>query len=116
MHEVSIIHSALEIILEKAKENNMNKITRITVKVGEMSGALPDALSFAFECASRGTIAENSQFVIDRVKPTARCEICNIVFDIDHFNKLCPKCSTFSSRILTGYELYINTIEGDSNE
>lgn len=116
MHEASIIHSAMDIILEKSRENHLNKITKITVRVGEMSGAMPDALRFAFISVSSGTIAEGADFIIDLVKPTAKCDFCNIIFNIDHFNKLCPECKSFSSNIVTGYELYVNTIEGDSNE
>jgi hydrogenase nickel incorporation protein HypA/HybF len=113
MHEAAIAYNAMEVILEKAKENNLVKINKVRVKVGELTGVMPDALRFAFESASRGTIAENAVLEIERVKPTAVCEECKITFDIDHFNKLCPSCGKFSSSILTGYELYVNTLEGD---
>ncbi|MCX7923879.1 MAG: hydrogenase maturation nickel metallochaperone HypA [Clostridia bacterium] len=113
MHETSIMYSAMEIVLEKAKESNLKKINRITLKIGELTGVMPEVLYFAYENASKGTIAEGAEFHIDRVKATARCDKCDIIFDIDHFNKLCPDCSTFSSDILSGYELNVNTIDGE---
>ncbi|MFZ5986067.1 MAG: hydrogenase maturation nickel metallochaperone HypA [Bacillota bacterium] len=113
MHETAIMEGAMEIVLAKAKENNLSKINIITAKVGELSGALPEALVFAFDAISKGTIADGALFKIDTVKATAKCEPCDMIFEVDSFNKLCPRCNTFSRNILTGYELYINTIEGE---
>lgn len=113
MHEVSIMQSAMKIVLEKAKENNLKEIRKICIKIGELSGVMPSALTFAFNGVSKETIAEGAEFIIEKVDATARCEDCNIVFKIDHFNKLCPSCNKFCTNILSGYELYINTIEGD---
>lgn len=113
MHEVSIMENAIKIVLEKAKENNLKNISKITIKIGKLSGVMPDALVFAFGSISKGTIAEGAEFLIEIVDATAMCNDCGIVFEIDHFNKLCPNCSKFSTNIVSGYELYVNTIEGD---
>jgi len=113
MHEVSIMENAIKIVLEKAKENNLRNISKITVKIGKLSGVMSDALVFAFGSISKGTIAEGAEFLIEKVDATAMCNDCGIVFEIDHFNKLCPNCSKFSTNILSGYELYVNTIEGE---
>lgn len=111
MHEVSIMTSAMKIITEKAYENNASKVKNITIKIGELSGAMPEALKFAFGVVSKGTIAEGAVFNIERVKATAECNDCKYIFEINHFNKLCPKCEKFSNNILTGYELNIDTME-----
>lgn len=113
MHEVSIMENAISIILEKAKENNLKNISKITIKIGELSGVMSDSLIFAFNSLSKGTIAEGAKFSIEKVDATAMCDDCGITFKIDHFNKLCPKCNKFSTNILSGYELYVNTIEGE---
>lgn len=113
MHEVSIMESTMNIISEKARENDLKVVSKITIKIGELSGVMPDALTFAFNSLSRGTIAEGAEFLIERVDATAMCDECGIIFEIDHFNKLCPKCNKFSANILSGYELYVNTIEGE---
>lgn len=107
------MNDAMKIILDKAKENNAEKINSITVKIGELSGVMPEALTFAFEIISKDTIAEGSLFQIDRVKATAACRDCGCTFEIDHYNKLCPKCNKYSNNILTGYELYIDSMEVD---
>lgn len=113
MHEVSIMESTLRIVKEKAEENNLKNVSKITIKIGELSGVMSDSLIFAFNSLSKGTIAEEAEFLIEKVDATAMCDDCGITFKIDHFNKLCPECNKFSTNILSGYELYVNTIEGD---
>jgi hydrogenase nickel incorporation protein HypA/HybF len=113
MHEVSIMNNAMKIILDKANENNAKKINSITVNIGELSGVMPEALTFAFEMCSKESIAEGALFHIQRIKATAACTACNCIFEIDHYNKLCPKCNKYSSNILTGYELNIDSMEVD---
>ena len=113
MHEVSIMENTINIISEKAEENNLKNISKITIKIGELSGVMSDSLIFAFNSLSKGTIAEGAEFLIEKVDATAMCDDCGITFEIDHFNKLCPNCNKFSTNILSGYELYVNTIEGE---
>lgn len=113
MHEVSIIENVIDIVSKKAEENNLIKVNKISLMIGELSGVMSDSLIFAFQCVSKGTMLENTEFQIQKMEATARCENCGVIFKIDHFNKICPSCKRFSNNILTGYELYVNTIEGD---
>ena len=116
MHEVSIIQNVVDIVLKTAEENKLKNINEISLKIGDFSGVMKDSLTFAFQGVSKGTIAEGAQFIIEKVDATAKCDDCGITFEIDHFNKLCPNCNKFCNSIVTGYELYINTIEGDKED
>lgn len=113
MHEVSIVQSLINIVCTKAEENSLTKVNKVSLKIGELSGVFEDSIRFAYKSISKGTIVEGAELVIEKVEATAQCDSCDFSFKINHFNKLCPKCQSFSSNILTGYELYINTIEGD---
>jgi len=113
MHEVSIIQNVVKIVTEKAIENKFTKVNKVSLKIGELSGVMAESLNFAFKSCIIGTMLEGSTLKIDKVKAIAKCEECMKQFPIDHFNKLCPICNRFSSTIISGYELYINTIEGD---
>lgn len=113
MHEVSIIENVIKIVLEKAIENKFTKVNKVSLKIGELSGVMPESLNFAFKSCTIETLLEGSTLEIERVSAMAECMDCNQVFPINHFNKLCPCCNKFCSSIISGYELYINTIEGD---
>lgn len=113
MHEVSIIQELLDIVKEKASENNLSRIDKVHLKVGELAGVLEESLRFAYDCVSGDTIAKGSELIIDRIEATGRCDRCNITFKVGHFNKICPECNMFCSSISSGYELYLYSIEGE---
>jgi hydrogenase nickel incorporation protein HypA/HybF len=113
MHEVSIIQNVIEIVTQKAIDNNLTNIRKVTLKIGELTDIMPESLSFAFESCRIGTLLEGATLEIQNVSALGQCQDCNLEFPIDHFNKLCPNCHKFCSSIISGYELYVNTIEGD---
>jgi len=113
MHEVSIIQNVIKIVIDKATENKFTKVNKVSLKIGELSAVMPESLNFAFKSCIMDTMLEGSTLEIEKVKAVAECSDCTQEFPIDHFNKLCPCCNKFSSSIISGYELYINTIEGD---
>ena len=41
MHEISVLHKAIELAEETAKENGIKHLSYITLEVGELSGYLP---------------------------------------------------------------------------
>ncbi|GFP78180.1 hydrogenase maturation nickel metallochaperone HypA [Clostridium fungisolvens] len=113
MHEVSIIQEVINITQNTAAENNMKRVDKITLKIGELSGAMIDSLVFAFNIIRQGTLVETSELEFIKVEAKAKCDNCDIIFKIDHFNRLCPTCNEFSNNVISGYELYIETIEGE---
>jgi len=113
MHEVSIIQNVIEIVTQKALENKLTKINKVSLRIGELSGVMPESLNFAFDSCIQGTMLEESTLAIENVSALGQCEDCNLEFPIQHFHKLCPNCNKFCTSIVRGYELYVNTIEGD---
>lgn len=116
MHEISVVSNMLDIIHENASENNIKTITKVVVDIGEFTCIEESSFRFSFETMKIGTICENANLIINKIKPSAKCFNCNEVFNITYTNKLCPNCNTFSSNIITGYELLVNSIEGELNE
>ena len=113
MHEVSIIQNVIEIVTQKALENKLAKIYKVSLRIGELSDVMPESLNFAFESCIQGTMLEETTLSIENVCALGKCEECNLEFPIGHFNKLCPNCNKFCTSVVRGYELYVNTIEGD---
>ncbi len=113
MHEVSIAASLFEIINENIAAHKLTKITKVGLKIGEMTCVEESALRFAFEAFSQDTEAKEAEIIIERVKATAKCSSCNTTFEISFYHKICPKCSIFSNHIITGYELFIDILEGE---
>jgi hydrogenase nickel incorporation protein HypA/HybF len=113
VHEVSIMAGIFEIISDNVDEHKLKKVNRVVLQIGEFTCVEESALRFAFEAYSKDTEAEEAELVINRVKATAKCDNCGRVFDIAFTNKICDHCGTFSSNIVSGYELLLSEIEGD---
>ena len=58
MHEVSIIQNVIKIASEKAIENKLTKITKVSLRIGEFSGVMPECINFAFKICIIDTMLE----------------------------------------------------------
>jgi hydrogenase nickel incorporation protein HypA/HybF len=54
MHEFAIAQGLVEIIEEEALPYGGAKVISVKVRIGKLSGVIPDALRFAFEALSMG--------------------------------------------------------------
>lgn len=111
MHELSLIQEAIRIAEAHAKAANANCINRIILRVGALTGAVPEALEFAFEVARQGTLAENASLEIETVDPCVSCLDCGHQYNCEGWELICPQCGSFNAKIIKGLELDVKTIE-----
>ena len=111
MHEVAIAEEIKNAVLEQAKEKKAKKINKISMSFGELTSVVPDALDFAFEAVSAGTIMEGAEIEIETIKMKGRCKECGKKFRIKDFNYICPKCSSVRIQLTEGKEMIIKTID-----
>lgn len=60
MHEVSLCESILRIIQKQAEKDKFTRVVKVVLTVGELSGASPEALSFAFPLVAKKTLADGA--------------------------------------------------------
>ena len=89
------------------------RVLKVSLSVGEMTEAIEDALMFAFEALSEGTLCEDAELQITMVKPKSRCLECGAEYEHDRFRMLCPECGSFATELIAGRELQIDSIEVD---
>lgn len=111
MHEVALMQNVLEVALENAQRQNATAIHAVRLRVGALSGAVPEALEFAFEVLVRGTIAEGARLEIEKVPALCHCSSCKIDFEPDPVVFACPQCGQPSATIQKGRELEIVSLE-----
>ena len=105
MHEVSIMQNTLDLAIAQAKQNGASQIDCLTLKIGQLSGVIPEALEFAFEVLIQGTIAENAQLEIETIPAVCHCPNCDRLFEPEAYVYQCPHCQQISSDIVRGQEL-----------
>jgi len=111
MHELGITESIVNIAVDKAKEAQASKITKINLVIGELSGFVPDCIEFYFDFLSKDSIAEGAVLHFESSPAQFRCRSCSTVFCPQDTIWTCPKCQSQSVEITGGRELYIESIE-----
>ncbi|NJM98131.1 MAG: hydrogenase maturation nickel metallochaperone HypA [Phormidesmis sp. RL_2_1] len=111
MHEVGLMQSALALAVEQTKSQGLSKIHSIDLNVGELSGVVPEALKFAFEVVSVGTLAEGAQLNLNVVHTLCYCRHCCREFYPMSWIYKCPRCQCLSSDIREGQNLELVSLE-----
>jgi len=112
MHETALMQGVLDIVTEKLLENKLTRLKKIKLVVGEMSGAIPDALRFAFEASIAGTNYPEAELEIEEVRAEAECRLCKATFPYEP-GMSCPECDGFAPRLIKGEELFIEYIDAE---
>jgi len=111
MHEVSIMQEAVRMAVETAKSSGASRVLGLHLRVGTLSGAVPEAMRFAFDVVCRDTIAEGASLEIESVPAACWCAICRREFECADFVSECPHCHNPSGDLRRGRELEIASVE-----
>ncbi|MDD2709592.1 MAG: hydrogenase maturation nickel metallochaperone HypA [Verrucomicrobiae bacterium] len=111
MHEVGIIQNALAMAVEEAQKQKAGRIVRMEMRIGRMSGVVSDALRFAFEVVSQGTLAEGATLEITEAPVSCRCRACQHDFEPAPDNLLCPECGASDFELRRGREIELASLD-----
>jgi hydrogenase nickel incorporation protein HypA/HybF len=114
MHELPVTESILKVVLSHAEKNNVNKVVKIYLQVGMLSDLEDEWIQHYFDYLSKGTIAEEAKFVIERMPVVLQCNACSEKYEIDKTkigDYVCPDCGKKDSRLISGKEYYIKNME-----
>ncbi len=111
MHEVSIMAEAVRIAEESARNAGATRGTALSLRVGRLSGAVPEAMTFAWDVGRQNTLAANATLSIELVAPACWCAACRSEFECDDFWSECPRCQEPSDDLRRGRELEIASVE-----
>ena len=73
MHEVSIMAEAVRLAMESARAAGAPRVTGLRLRVGSLSGAVPEALRFAWDVVRRDTPAAEAWLEIESVPSACWC-------------------------------------------
>jgi hydrogenase nickel incorporation protein HypA/HybF len=111
MHEVGLMQRTLEIALEHAARHKAVRIHRPTLRVGTLSGVVPEATAFAFEAVISATIAAGALLGIETVPVVCFCSACGQEFAPLELFYECPRCGQLSTDVRQGQELELASLE-----
>lgn len=102
---------ALEIAEEAARRADAVRISSIRMRIGGLAGVVPDALQFAFEAITPGTLAEGATLEVEAVAVRAHCGPCDADFEPLAVFYECPRCGVPSGDIRAGSEIEVVAVE-----
>jgi hydrogenase nickel incorporation protein HypA/HybF len=97
--------------VETAKASGASRVHGVKLRVGTMSGVVPDALRFGFELVCQGTMAEGATLAIESVPAACWCAGCQAEFECGDFFNECPRCHALSNELRRGRELDLASVE-----
>lgn len=111
MHELAMVRSLYIVIADKIKEYGVNKVTQVKLVVGELTGVEDTTMKLCFEMYVEGTPLEGASLVIDHVPVKVRCRACGHEYETKIPFSECAVCGNRNVQILSGKELYIDSLE-----
>ncbi|MEU6062658.1 hydrogenase maturation nickel metallochaperone HypA [Streptomyces sp. NPDC047097] len=113
MHELSIAVAAISQIEEAAERHGADRVAVVRLRIGELSGVVPEALRFSFGIAAEGTRLAGARLEIETVEGRARCPVCGREAPTGVPPALwCAPCGA-ARDVLSGRELEIARVELD---
>jgi hydrogenase nickel incorporation protein HypA/HybF len=109
MHELSIAQSILDIIREHVPDER--SVTSIRLRIGEMSGVVPDSLEFCFTAITQETPLAGARLEIDHIPFVLFCNSCRKELRSEPGIALCAACGSYDTRTVSGTELQVVEIE-----
>ena len=115
MHELSIVASLFEVLEERAYEHRPCKITAVKVRVGRLSGVVPELLQSAFEVYKKGSLADAASLTIEVVPFEFRCRSCGGKSFRDEPPYICSACNSADVELLGGMDITLEKIEVETD-
>ncbi|QAY64141.1 hydrogenase maturation nickel metallochaperone HypA [Xylanimonas allomyrinae] len=108
MHELTLLRSVVAAVERVAAERGATGVEEVGLRVGTLSGAVPEALAGAWPIATAGTVLAGSRLELDVVQAAVRCGSCARDVPVDVLYALvCPECGTPSGELVAGRELAV---------
>ena len=101
MHELSIAEALVRQVHEIATREGAIRVTRVTVRVGPLSGVLPQALAFAFPMAAEGSLAEHAELLVEAPRLLLTCRACGASGPADDPFPVCAACGSVDVQLGT---------------
>ena len=111
MHEFAIANSVLDAVRREARFHPGMRISKIGVRIGDLAGLDPDALSFCFEALTKETDLASVVLEIERKPRRQRCSRCANEFVVVNYETSCPECGEVVTVFLSGDELDLAYLE-----
>ncbi len=112
MHELGVVFHIIDDLKVVADENQIDKIEKVTIELGEVSTVIPHFLTDCWKwAAAKETLLESTELKIETIPAITECSDCGKQFGTIAHGKICPFCGSEKTYLVQGNEFLIKEIE-----
>jgi len=112
MHELGIVYEVIKVVDGFVKENNVTKVEKIVLEIGQLSQAIPRFIEECYPAAVNETPYEDTELEIISLPAEGTCKVCDETYNIVDHRKVCPACNSEDFTLISGQEFNIKEIQG----
>ena len=116
MHELTVTQSILEIALRHAAQSNAEKITDLTLTIGQLASIIDESVQFYWDVIAQDTIAQGAGLHFNRVLAEFLCLQCDLHFGLQPDFIGCPECKGNRIKVLAGEEFFLESIQIETGQ
>lgn len=111
MHELGIVFHIIRSVEDVARQNNVRRVTAVTLELGEVSGVLEDYLQDCWNWAvSKSDLMRGARLQVAVIPAKTLCEDCGMVYPTVAHGRTCPGCGSGHTHLIQGNETMIRDI------
>jgi len=108
VHELGLLASVVTAVSRAAADAGARSVEAVGLRVGTLSGAVPDALDGVWPIAVFGTALEGARLDVEVIPAQVWCRSCDANREVDEFYALrCPVCGTPTGALAHGREFEV---------
>ena len=111
MHELSVAQALIEQIEGIVREQQADSVSSFRLRVGPLSGVVPDLLASAFTLAAAGSAAEHATMELVDAPVRVHCQTCGVESEAAINRLLCGACGDWHTQLVSGDELILESVE-----
>lgn len=105
MHEWGLANDLVRHLESEGRSRGADRILRVKLRIGSLSGVSVEAFRFAFEAAAAPSIVATDALEIEEVAGESACRSCGAGFADPDGLALCPVCGEANKTPTRGREM-----------
>lgn len=117
MHELGIVFHIIRSAEGVARQNNLRRVSSVTLELGEVSGVIPSYLTDCWDWAcAKNDLMRGAELVVEEVPAVTYCEACDRTYGTVEHGRICPHCGSERTYLIQGDETTIKEIATPDEE
>lgn len=113
MHEGVVATALAQKLRQIAQQHGVRRILAVRVRLGLMSGVVPEALQFAFQVQKNDALLENCRLDLEMIPMELRCPSCGFCFPAPALHERCPQCGAWAYATSGSSEIILASVEAE---